>query len=55
MQSATWAIALLGGAGFVISALVYGALVNRRCDLVVKPTKEERAEELAMRRELLHE
>lgn len=55
MYSATWALALLGGLGFVISALVYGALLNRRCNLVVKPTKEERADELAVRRELFHE
>jgi hypothetical protein len=55
MQSATWAIALLGGAGFVISALVYGALINRRCDLIMKPTKQEKADERAIRTELLHE
>ena len=55
MQSATWALALLGGAGVVISALVYGALINRRCDFVLKPTEQEKADEMAMRRELLHE
>lgn len=55
MESASWAVALIAGAGIVISALVYGALLNRRCNLVVKPTKEERADELAIRRELFHE
>jgi hypothetical protein len=55
MHSATWAIALLGGLGIVISALVYGALVNRRCDLLSKSTKQEKADEMAMRRDVLHE
>jgi hypothetical protein len=55
MHSAPWALALLGGAGFIISALVYGALINRRCDLVMQPTKQERADEIAMRKELVHD
>lgn len=55
MDSATWALALLGGAGIVISAVVYGALINRRCDFVMKPTKQEKADELSMRSELLRD
>jgi hypothetical protein len=49
MHSANWALALLGGLGIVISALVYGALINRRSDFVMKPTKQENAEEMAIR------
>jgi hypothetical protein len=55
MHSANWALALLGGLGIVISALVYGALINRRSDFVMKPTKQEKADEMVIRRELLRE
>lgn len=55
MLSAIWALALIGGATFVVAALVYGALTNRRCDLIMEPSKQEKADELAMRKEWLSE
>jgi hypothetical protein len=55
MHSVTWALTLFGGLGIVLSALVYGALINRRCDFLMKPTKRERADERSMRSELLRE
>jgi heme/copper-type cytochrome/quinol oxidase subunit 2 len=53
MTSATWALALIGVAAIVISALVYGAILNRRFNRNrdAKPIKQDTPYEKFWRKE----
>lgn len=52
MDYATWILALLIGATIVGSALAYGVLSNRQCDAQLRPTKQDRIDEMSWRKEL---
>jgi hypothetical protein len=46
MDYGTWILALLMGATIVGSALAYGVLSNRQCDAQLRPTKQDRIDDV---------
>jgi hypothetical protein len=52
MDYSTW-IPLLIGAAIVGSGLAYGVFSNRQCDAQMRPTKQDRIDEMSWRKELL--
>ncbi|CAN7586702.1 hypothetical protein LJR235_004200 [Pararhizobium sp. LjRoot235] len=55
MDYATWMFALLVGTTVIGSAIAYGVFSNRRCTSEMKPTKQDKIDEMAWRKELLRE
>ncbi len=55
MDYATWMFALLVGTTIIGSAIAYGIFTNRRCNSEMKPTRQDRIDEMTWRRELLGE
>lgn len=52
-MEATWMLALLVGATIVGSALAYGVFSNRQCNAQMRPTKQDKLDEMSWRKELL--
>jgi hypothetical protein len=52
MDYATWVLALLIGATIVGSMLAYGGLSNRQYHARLRPTKQDRMDEMSWRKEL---
>jgi hypothetical protein len=52
-MEATWMLALLVGATIVGSALAYGVFTNRQCNAQMRPTKQDKLDEMSWRKELL--
>jgi hypothetical protein len=53
MDHLTWMFALLIGTTIIGSAIAYGILSNRRCNSEMKPTRQDRIDELAWQKEVL--
>ncbi|WP_341487261.1 hypothetical protein [Pararhizobium sp. A13] len=52
-MEATWMLALLIGATIIGSSLAYGVFINRQCNAQMRPTKQDRIDEMSWREELL--
>lgn len=55
MEYATWMFALLVGTTIIGSAIAYGIFSNRRCNSEIRPTKQDRIDEMTWRKEVLDE
>lgn len=55
MDYATWMFELLVGTTVIGAAIAYGVFSNRRCTSDLKPTMQDKIDEMAWRKELLRE
>lgn len=55
MDNTIWMFALLVGTTIIGSAIAYGIFSNRQCNSEMKPTKQDKIDEMSWREDFLRE